>query len=75
MASFDNLPAEFQLFVNIDITDVFLADPGDATRIINIHSIIQQESQIFTAFFFLPDLITGFALTASEDTTGQIKFK
>jgi len=48
VASFDNLPAEFQLFVNIDITDVFLADP---------------------------DLITGFALTASEDTTGQIKFK
>ena len=64
VASFDNLPAEFQLFVNIDITDVFLADPGDATRITNIHSII-----------FLPDLITGFAFTASEDTTGQIKFK
>merc|ERR1712110_587955 len=48
VASFDNLPVEFQLFVNIDITDVFLADP---------------------------DLITGFALSASEDTTGQIKFK
>ena len=28
VASFDDLPVEFQLFVNIDLTDVFLADPG-----------------------------------------------
>jgi len=48
VASFDNLPVEFQLFINIDMTEVFLADP---------------------------DLITGFALSASEDTTGQVKFK
>ena len=28
VASFDNLPVEFQLFVNVDITEAFLADPG-----------------------------------------------
>ena len=65
VASFDNLPVEFQLFVNIDITDVYLADPGGKTRSTsNIH-----------IFFSLLDLITGFALSASEDTTGQVKFK
>ena len=37
VASFDNLPAEFQLFVNIDITEVVLADPGGCqTRRINL---------------------------------------
>jgi len=48
VAIFDNLPVEFQMFVNINITEVFLAHP---------------------------DVLTGFALTASEDTSGQIKFK
>ena len=28
VASFDNLPVEFQLFINIDMTELFLADPG-----------------------------------------------
>ena len=64
VASFDDLPVEFQLFVNIDLTDVFLADPGVWTKITFIQLI-----------FSLPDLITGFALSASEDTTGQVKFK
>ena len=64
VASFGNLPVEFQLFVNIDITAVYLADPGGQTRsILNIHPI------------FLLDFISGFALSASEDTTGQVKFK
>jgi len=48
VASFDDLPVEFQLFINIDMTEVFLADP---------------------------DLITGFALSTSEVTTGQVKFR
>ena len=64
VASFDDLPVEFQLFINIDMTEVFLADPGGLTRSTDIHKV-----------FSLPDLITGFALSASESTTGQVKFK
>ena len=28
VAIFDNLPVEFQMFVNVNITEVFLAHPG-----------------------------------------------
>ena len=28
LASFGNLPEELEMFVNIDVTDLFLEDPG-----------------------------------------------
>lgn len=48
MARFNNLPVEPQMFINVDVTELFLEDP---------------------------DIFTGFALSAPEETNGQVKFK